>query len=153
MKLVEMKCQNCGAILKIDPEQNDINCQYCNARYKLDDEVKHIKYDNMEQSGYEFEKGRIRAQQENNNQNILNSKTSQYQKKNHKTLWLVLAWIFLFHFTATYFIIKSAKLNNKQKIIIIVILWIVFLLIGYLNPSEEENTTTQQNQTTISEKK
>ena len=64
MKLVEMKCKNCGATLKVESDQIDITCNYCYAKYKLDDEVQHIKYDDMEQAGYEFEKGKIRAQQE-----------------------------------------------------------------------------------------
>ena len=59
MKLLEMKCKNCGALLKVEENAQYINCQYCNTKYKLDDEVQHIKYDDMEKSGYEFEKGRL----------------------------------------------------------------------------------------------
>lgn len=65
MRLVELECQNCGAALKIDEGTNIVHCPYCNAKYKIDDEVKHVKYDDMENSGYEFEKGRIKAQKEN----------------------------------------------------------------------------------------
>lgn len=155
MKLIEMKCKNCGAILKVEEETKDINCQYCHAKYKLDDEMKHIKFDEMEQSGYEFEKGRIRAQQEqNNNSNNVNNK-----KKNNKTLWLILAWIFLLPFTATYFIVKNEKLDKKKKIIIIATMWILFLVIAYTNPSEktqntELNNKNSQNQIeTINEEK
>ena len=64
MKLLELKCKNCGANLKIDEESEFVNCPYCNASYKLDDETQHVKYDDMENSGYEFEKGRIKAQKE-----------------------------------------------------------------------------------------
>lgn len=70
MKLVELECQNCGGSLKVEEGTNNITCPYCNATYKLDDEVQHVKYDDMENSGYEFEKGRIKAQKEhiaNNN--------------------------------------------------------------------------------------
>ena len=72
MKLVELECENCGAALKIEEGTNTVNCPYCKASYKIDDEVKHVKYDDMENSGYEFEKGRIKAQKEhlNNNNNI-----------------------------------------------------------------------------------
>lgn len=72
MKLVELECENCGASLKIEEGTNTVNCPYCKASYKIDDEVKHVKYDDMENSGYEFEKGRIKAQKEhlNNNNNI-----------------------------------------------------------------------------------
>lgn len=48
MKLVELKCKNCGAVLKVKPNTNDIHCDHCKTNYKLDDGVQHIKYDNME---------------------------------------------------------------------------------------------------------
>lgn len=78
MKLVELECQNCGAALKVEEGSDVINCPYCNASYKVDDEVKHVKYDDMENSGYEFEKGRIKAQKEHlENKNVMgNSKSS-----------------------------------------------------------------------------
>lgn len=136
MKLVELKCKNCGATLKVDPESEEITCKYCQTTFKLDDEVKHVKFDNMEQNGYEFEKGRIRAQQESKNYSTSVS-YSQPQKKNNRTLWLILAWIFLLPFTATYFIAKSDKLDKKKKIIIIAIMWIVFLIIGWTSSSQE----------------
>lgn len=64
MKLIELKCKNCGAILKVKSDSIDIHCEHCQANYKFDDEVQHIKYDDMEQAGYEYEKGRIRAREE-----------------------------------------------------------------------------------------
>lgn len=70
MKLVEMKCKNCGGDLKVEEEQDTVTCPYCNATYKIDDEVQHVKYDDMENSGYEFEKGRIKAQKEHLNSSI-----------------------------------------------------------------------------------
>lgn len=60
MRLVEMECENCGANLKVDEKNNTIHCPYCGATYKIDEEKK----ENMEDSGYEFEKGRIKAQNE-----------------------------------------------------------------------------------------
>ena len=71
MKLIEMKCKNCGAKLKVDSEIKDVHCEFCHSDFKIDDEVKHHKLDDMEKSGYEFEKGRIRAQQENKNENYI----------------------------------------------------------------------------------
>ena len=72
MKLVELECENCGASLKIEEGTNTVNCPYCKASYKIDDEVKHVKYDDMENSGYEFEKGRIKAQKEHASNSSLN---------------------------------------------------------------------------------
>lgn len=150
MKLLEMKCKNCGAILKVEEDAKYIECQYCNTKYKLDDEVQHIKYDDMEKSGYEFEKGRIRAQQEQkraqSNYNNLNNVNNTSKKKNNKTFWLILAWIFLLPFTATYFIAKNNKLDKKKKIVIIAIMWVIFLVIAYANPSENIKNTQSNNQ-------
>ena len=55
MKLIEMKCKNCGATLNVEENAEKIVCN---------NEVQHVQYDNMSNSGYEFEKGRIRAQRE-----------------------------------------------------------------------------------------
>ena len=57
MRLVELKCKNCGGDLKLKKGEDIVNCPYCNASYKIDEE-------NMENSGYEFEKGRLKAQTE-----------------------------------------------------------------------------------------
>ena len=73
MKLVELECENCGAALKIEEGTDTVNCPYCKASYKIDDEVKHVKYDDMENSGYEFEKGRIKAQKEHIDNSINNN--------------------------------------------------------------------------------
>ena len=135
MKLIEFKCKNCGAILKVDPNSEEIKCEHCLSLFKLDDEVKHLKVDDAEKIGYEFEKGRIRAQEENN-ANILNDYIQQPKKKNN-TVWIVLAWIFLLPFTATYFIAKSKSLNKTQKIVIIVVMWVVFLILGLIGEKEE----------------
>lgn len=150
MNLLEMKCKNCGALLKVEEDAKYIECQYCNTKYKLDDEVQHIKYDDMEKSGYEFEKGRIRAQQEQkraqSNYNNLNNVNNTPKKKDTKTFWLILAWIFLLPFTATYFIAQNNKLDKKKKIVIIAIMWVIFLVIAYANPSENIKNTQSNNQ-------
>ena len=81
MKLVELECQNCGAALKVEEGTNNITCPYCNATYKLDDGTQHIKYDDMENSGYEFEKGRIKAQKEHASSNVNANVTSNINTK------------------------------------------------------------------------
>ena len=55
MRLEEMKCKACGAKLNVPDDAESVTCPYCNVTYKVQD---------MEDSGYEFEKGRIKAQQE-----------------------------------------------------------------------------------------
>ena len=64
MKLVELKCKNCGSLLNVEEGEKEITCEYCHTKFALDDEAQHIKYDNMYETGYEFEKGRMKAADE-----------------------------------------------------------------------------------------
>lgn len=66
MKLVELKCNQCGAKLEVNSELKQITCQYCGNLILMDDEIQHIQYDNMGQSGYDFEMGRLKAQEDYN---------------------------------------------------------------------------------------
>ena len=104
MKLVEMKCKNCGANLKINPDSKDFTCNYCHSTFKLDDEVQHIQYDNMIESGYEFEKGRIKAQKEAIETAINQENEKLKKKKNLK--WWIIGWIFFFPIPLTILIWK-----------------------------------------------
>ncbi len=50
--------------MNIDLSERTAYCGYCGTKLFVDDEVRHICYDNAEDAGYHFEKGRQRAQQE-----------------------------------------------------------------------------------------
>lgn len=122
MKLIELKCKNCGAILEVEKDEKNITCQYCKAKFKFDDEVQHIKYDDMEQAGYEFEKGRIKAQNENKKVII------QIKPKSKEiNPWVILAWIFFFPFMLVYYILKNDNISKENKKKIFWILgWVFF---------------------------
>ena len=64
MKLVEIRCPTCGAGVKINLDELITTCEFCGGKLLLEDETQHIKFDDMRQSGYEFEKGRLMAQKE-----------------------------------------------------------------------------------------
>ena len=64
IKLIEMTCPHCGAALKINPGSKAAACEYCNTLILIDDGVQHIQYDNAEEAGYQFERGRQRAKKE-----------------------------------------------------------------------------------------
>lgn len=59
--VIEKKCKNCGAELYEDSLKKELYCGYCGSTFKMNDG---FKYDNMEQAGYDYEKGRMRARQE-----------------------------------------------------------------------------------------
>lgn len=44
MKLIELKCRNCGSKLKVAKDSKNIICQFCGANFKLDDETIHIEH-------------------------------------------------------------------------------------------------------------
>lgn len=57
-KLIEYKCKNCNASLHIDPfNQREVTCDFCKTNF-------HIEEDEMQSFGYEFEMGRIKAQED-----------------------------------------------------------------------------------------
>ena len=55
MKIIEMKCPNCGSAITVDGDAKIGVCEYCQSQFYLDSD---------EQSGYDFERGRMRAQEE-----------------------------------------------------------------------------------------
>lgn len=64
MKIIEIKCPSCGAAIKTNIDNPMTTCEFCGKDLFFDDETTHIKLDDMTKSGYEFEKGRILAQKE-----------------------------------------------------------------------------------------
>ena len=64
MKLISITCPHCGARLQATQNAKMLTCNYCNGDFMLDDEVKRIRLQDAEQSGYEFEMGRQRALKE-----------------------------------------------------------------------------------------
>lgn len=43
MKLVEIRCPNCGGELKVNPEKEKLVCGYCHTEFFVDDEIKRIE--------------------------------------------------------------------------------------------------------------
>ena len=145
MKLVEMKCKNCGANLKVDSDVKDVNCQFCGAVFKIDDEVQQYKLDDAEQLGYVLEKGKIRAREEAiqariDEQNNILQALYHDEKRKRNLIWWIMGWLFFFPIPLTILIWKS-KWNQKNKIIATVILWGVLLLIGTLSSNDASDTS------------
>lgn len=143
MKLIEMKCKNCGAKLKVDSEAKEAHCEFCGVDFKIDDEVQHHKFDDMEQAGYEFEKGKIRAQKEhgqNKTQVVyVNNNSSNSNLKNNRGCLFYFICLMFFPFVITYYVIKSEKLSKGAKIGILSALWIFIVICGIINSFEEKD--------------
>jgi transcription elongation factor Elf1 len=136
MKLVAFTCPACGAQLSVDIENRKASCQYCGAAFPIDDEARHIQYDNAEQAGYEFEKGRQRAKAEIEPQVhqvfVAYDDTGDYavqpQKKRKTWLW-VLGWIFIFPVPAT-ILIQRSNMNIVTRVFLIILVWVLYLAIA-----------------------
>ena len=140
MKIVSMVCPNCGASLQVDADQKNLTCSYCGNGLSVDDEVKHVQYDNAEETGYQFEKGRQRAQAEATRvqQQTFNMNFGKPPKKRKIWLW-VLGWIFIFPVPLTILMLRNQKLSKPVKIGIIVAAWIVYLIIGLAGGGSGDN--------------
>ena len=143
MKIVSMVCPNCGASIQVDADQKNLTCHYCRNSLYVDDEVKHVQYDNAEETGYQFEKGRQRAQAEafGVNQQAARMNPEQPLKKRKTWLW-VLGWICIFPVPLTILMVRNQKLSKPVKIGIIVAAWIIYLLIAFSGGGSEDNKDT-----------
>ena len=165
MKLFDLNCPKCGAQLKIDDKITKGFCEHCGTVVLIDDEVQHIQYDNAEEAGYNFEKGRQRARAEVqgvSGQTSFGMEKMQPPKKKRRTWLWVLGWIFIFPVPLTVLIGRS-KLKKPMKVILIVALWAIILLIAALNKKSEssrpisgpsditQNTTFDQPSNTVVE--
>ena len=142
MKLIEMNCKKCGATLSIDPDLKQGYCQYCGTKFFVDDEVKHIKYDDAEDAGYQFEKGRLRAQAEFARASAQPQQPVVQQpvkKSGSHRFWrvfgLILLWLYFFPIMFTITIAKT-KMKLPLKLILIAALWILLIIICAVNTEE-----------------
>lgn len=70
MKIVELKCPNCGATVMQDEEGKKLFCEYCGTRLIAMEERSSVRLEDAEDTGYRFEMGRIRAQREAERQSV-----------------------------------------------------------------------------------
>ncbi|MBP3885798.1 MAG: hypothetical protein J6D54_12805 [Olsenella sp.] len=129
MKIIELTCPSCGANLDVDVEKRQAKCPYCSAVFPVDDEAQHIRYDNAEQAGYEFEKGRQRAQAELDAQSTSPQYQSEPAEPKRRRTWLwVLGWLFAFPIPLTILVLRNKRLGDKARIGIIVAAWVGYLI-------------------------
>lgn len=130
MKLVDMTCTHCGSVLKVDPTTKECTCEYCGSKLIIDDETVHVNYDNAEEYGYLFEKGRQRAQREA--ASIEGTSTPQYPNsqnppKKKKYIWLwVLGWIYIFPVPLTVLMLRKKEMKPAIKYGVIVAGWLLY---------------------------
>lgn len=136
MKLISTVCPNCGASLQVDADKKKLTCNYCGNDILIDDEVKHVQYDNAEETGYNFEKGRQRAQAEA----MQEARAQQTQEPKKRKTWLwVIGWICIFPLPLTILMVRSKKVKTPIKVIVIILAWLLYLMIGLAGMSSDGN--------------
>ena len=145
MKLIDTTCPHCGSALKIDPTNKNATCEYCGAALLIDDEVQHVQYDNAEEAGYKFEKGRQRAQAEVQRSSQRNTQYKQKPPKKKRKTWLwVLGWICIFPLPLTILLLRKKDMKPVLKYGIIAAAWIIYLLIGFAGGSGDTEKTANE---------
>ena len=159
MQLVDMTCPNCGAKVQVDLENKSAVCEHCGSIFALDDEKIHLQYDNAEEAGYLFEKGRQRAQEEQRKreqetyrapvQNVNIQSQKQPVKKRKTWLW-VLGWICIFPLPLTILLLRKKDMKPGLKWGIIIAAWVIYIVIGASGDtdSERQKTKTQTESST-----
>lgn len=146
MKLVDIRCPHCGATVKIDPTNKNATCEYCGSVLLVADEPQHIQYDNAEEAGYKFEKGRQRAQAEaRRNMTRANVQTyRQLPRKKRKTWLWILGWICIFPLPLTVLLLRKKDMRPALKYGIIAASWIIYLLIGLFGGTDDSGKNSTE---------
>lgn len=147
MKLIDMTCPHCSAHLKVDSSKSQAICEHCGATILIDDEVQHIQYDNAEEAGYNFEKGRQRAKAEarRESNNYYSQRNSEPPKKKRRTWLWVIGWICIFPLPLTILLLRKKEMKAPLKYGIIAAAWIIYLLIGIAGGSGSGNDSSGDN--------
>lgn len=119
MKIVSAKCPSCGANIEVDENSNQTKCEFCHSTIIVEDAIKKYKVEisgtvslkDAEKIGYEMEKGKIKAQKEENDrirrereeiikkqqeeQRILNAKIEKQQTKKELIIIALITPIFV----------------------------------------------------------
>lgn len=138
MKIIDMSCPNCSAKMTVDIKNKKATCEHCGTEVLIDDEVKHVQYDNPEEAGYKFEKGRQRAQRENMTTTYSNSNTPK--KNNMFWLW-VLGWICIFPIPLTILMLRKKDMKPAVKYGILAVAWLVYIMIGIAGKNSNSDVT------------
>lgn len=132
MRMIDMSCPHCGAKLQIELNESKIFCEYCDSELLLAEDNQRLNVDQAEDAGYQFEKGRQRAQQELSS---TNANTASKVTKKKGIFWWVIGWIFIFPLPLTILLSRNKNMNMWLRIALIIVAWAVYLLIGFSGSS------------------
>ena len=156
MRLINMTCPNCGAQLQVDADKKQVFCEHCGTKLLMDDNVYHIQYDNAEDAGYKFEKGRQRAMAESGmsgnqispHERLQQTRYTEKKPTKKRKTWLwVFGWLFIFPVPLTILMLRKKGMKPAIKYGIIAVAWIIYLSIGAASNSSEDISTGKKEAT------
>ncbi len=71
MKIVQLKCPGCNALIEANSDLNSFVCNYCGSSFLIDDERVRIDFVDGEKTGHDMERGRMRAHNEGADPHII----------------------------------------------------------------------------------
>lgn len=109
MKLVELKCKNCGAQLKVEEGTSQVKCEFCGSTFSVDDAYN---------EGYKYTKGVLKAQNEQMEENF--NKAQEFLKnspigKTSKVFSIVFVAIFILIFGFIGYGIYTTFTDNEAE--------------------------------------
>lgn len=165
MKVVDVSCPFCGANVGITATEEFVTCEHCGKQIFVDDEVERVEHhfsaEDAEEMGYQFEKGRQRAKEEKELEEVgsqwlppyRNNPYSDYGQEFQKTdtsaevtpnqskagCGTYLLWFLFFPIMFLYWLATTERLSKKAKIIISVII----VAVGLFGGDNKSKTSTQ----------
>lgn len=141
MRLIDTTCPKCNAHMKVDAENKQVKCEFCGATFMIDDQIQHVRYDNAEEAGYQFERGRQKAQAEaayhaQMAQQYYAPTPPPPAKKGKLWLW-VIGWLFCFPIPLSVILWRKLPFKKSVKIGILVAMWLILFAISAATPKEE----------------
>lgn len=130
MKLISLKCANCGADLQVDSSRENCFCSYCGHKLLIDDES--VKIKGGFNFGYEQEIGRHQAFQDIKANNNIKAKieelkeekaTLQKEFKENESLYNI-----------SYGYVKKITMNKIAIVVISIIVGLAFFATIFTNP-------------------
>lgn len=111
MRLKELKCNNCGASVKVDENASQAKCEFCHTTFSVEDAY---------HDGYKFEKGRMRAHDERLGENLEQVKGMiKPFGKIFATQYIISAVVFVAIFVAvviTIIFFATRQINSVDKV-------------------------------------
>lgn len=110
MKLVELKCKNCGAQLKVEEGTSQVKCEFCGSTFSVDDAYN---------EGYKYTKGVLKARSEqmeedfNKAQDLLKN---SYIGKSSRVVSIAFVAIFILIFGFIGYGIYTTFTDNEKEV-------------------------------------